>query len=313
MRKLICSFTIIAVGAMAATGLVATPATAQPKHGGTLNYLLKPEPPHLVGALSTADAVWQATPKFHNGLLNYDPDMNPVPELAESWAVSDDGLAITFQLRQGVKFHDGQEFTSADVKYTMEEVIKKYHPRGRTVFGNLDRVDTPDAYTAVFRFSTPSPFVMFAFNASETPMLPAHIYEGSDPRENPNNNAPIGTGPFRFVEWQKGQFILAERNADYWDGDKPYLDKVVMRIIPDASARAVAFESGEVDVGGPWPVAVAEQERLGNLPNLALETRGFSMVSPMLWLEFNMRDPKFQDRNIWGDRIVMHKRFADLR
>ena len=71
---------------------------------------------------------------------------------------------------------------------------------------------------------------MYAFNASETPIVPKHIYEGTDIRSNPNNNAPIGTGPFRFVEWQKGQYIIAERNDDYWDEGKPYLDRIVMRV-----------------------------------------------------------------------------------
>lgn len=279
------------------TALLVAPsvAPAQPRRGGTVNYVLKPEPPHLQGALSTADSVQQATAKFHNGLLNYDPEMNAVPELAESWQVSPDARTITFKLRRGVKFHDGQEFTSADVKFTIEEVIKKYHPRGRTVFSKLDEVQTPDPYTAVFKFSAPSPYVMLVLNAAETPMLPKHIYAGSDPRNNPANSAPIGTGPFRFVKWEKGQFILAERNDKYWDRGKPYLDKLIFRIVPDASARAIGLESGDLDLGGPWPVPLADQARLGALPQLMLETRGYTMVSPMFYLEFNMRDPAFQD------------------
>lgn len=268
---------------------------AQPKRGGTLNVVLKPEPPHLQGALSTADPVWEATSKFHNGLLNYDPALNPVPELAESWQVSPDGRTITFKLRRGVKFHDGQDFTSADVKFTLEEVIKKYHPRGRTVFSKLEEVQTPDPHTAVLKFSVASPYVMFVFNASETPMLPRHVYAGSDPRNNPTNSAPIGTGPFKFVRWDKGQFILAERNDKYWDRGKPYLDKVIFRILPDPSARAVGLESGDLDLGGPWPVPIADQARLGGLPQLMLETRGYLMVSAMFYFEFNMRDATFQD------------------
>ena len=299
MGKTTQRISLIAIAVLVGIGLATVGgASSEPRRGGTVNFLVKPEPPHLQGALSTADAVWQTTSKFHNGLLNYDPDLNPVPELAESWEISADGLQITFRLRQGVKFHDGHDFTSADVKFTMEEMIKKFHPRGRTVFSHLDEVATPDAHTAVFKFKTPSPYVMFAFNASETPMAPKHIYDGTDIRANPNNSAPIGTGPFRFVEWKKGQYILTERNDAYWDEGKPYLDKLVIRVMPDASARAVALESGDLDVGGPWPVPVAEQARLGKLPHLALETQGFSMVSPMMWMEFNMRDPQFQDVRI---------------
>ena len=304
MNTLTPKKSLIAAAIVFGVGL-AMPATvaAEPKSGGTLNFLVKPEPPHLQGALSTADAVWQTTAKFHNGLLNYDLDLKPVPELAESWEVSDDGLTITFNLRKGVKFHDGHDFSSADVKFTMEEVIKKFHPRGRTVFSHLSEVATPDPHTAVFRFAAASPYAMYALNASETPIVPKHVYEGTDIRANPNNSAPVGTGPFRFVEWQKGQYIIADRNEDYWDEGKPYLDRIVMRVMPDASARSIALESGELDVGGPWPVPIAEQERLGGLDHLSLETRGFGMVSPMLWLEFNMRKPELSD-------VRIHQAFA---
>lgn len=298
--RVVALITAVAAVAVFAAGAVG----AQPKRGGTLNYALKPEPPHLQGALSTADPVQQATAKFHNGLLNYDPEINPVPELAESWQVSADGRTIVFKLRRGVKFHDGRDFTSADVKFTMEEVIKKYHPRGRTVFSKLDEVQTPDPHTAVFKFSAASPYVMLVLNAAETPMLPKHIYAGSDPRNNPANSAPVGTGPFRFVKWERGQFILGERNEKYWDGSKPYLDKVILRIVPDASTRAVGLESGDLDLGGPWPAPIADQRRLGGLPHLALETRGYSMVSAMMYLEFNMRDPALRDVRV--RRAVAH-------
>jgi peptide/nickel transport system substrate-binding protein len=286
---------VVAVALLAAVAVIVVPVTAAPKRGGTLNYVVKPEPPHLQGAISTADPVWQTTSKFHNGLLNYDLELNPTPELAESWQVSPDSKTITFKLRRGVKFHDGKDFTSADVKFTMEEVIAKYHPRGRTVFSKLTEVQTPDPHTAVFKFSAATPYALIVLNASETPMLPKHVYAGSDPRTNPANNAPIGTGPFKFVKWEKGQYILGERNDNYWDKGKPYVDKIIFKVIPDAAGRAVAFESGDVDLGGPWPVALADQARLAKLPHLLVESRGYTMVSPMLYLEFNMRDQNFQD------------------
>jgi peptide/nickel transport system substrate-binding protein len=106
---------VVAVALLAAVAVIVVPVTAAPKRGGTLNYVVKPEPPHLQGAISTADPVWQTTSKFHNGLLNYDLELNPTPELAESWQVSPDSKTITFKLRRGVKFHDGKDFTSADV------------------------------------------------------------------------------------------------------------------------------------------------------------------------------------------------------
>ncbi|PYM12462.1 MAG: peptide ABC transporter substrate-binding protein, partial [Candidatus Rokuibacteriota bacterium] len=102
MRRLNAMRRTVPMIAIAAVALIALGSVgAQPRTGGTLNFILKPEPPHLQGALSTADPVWQATSKFHNGLLNYDPNLNPVPELAESWQVSPDSRTMTFRLRRG--------------------------------------------------------------------------------------------------------------------------------------------------------------------------------------------------------------------
>ena len=104
MHTLMRSWLLVVVATVAGVVLVGVgPTAAAPKRGGTLNYVLKPEPPHLQGAVSTADPVWQATSKFHNGLLNYDLELNPTPELAESWQVSPDSRTYTFKLRRGVK------------------------------------------------------------------------------------------------------------------------------------------------------------------------------------------------------------------
>ena len=191
---------VLATLALAAV-IWAGSVAAQPKRGGTLNFVVKPEPPHLQGAISTADPVWQITPKFHNGLLAYDPELNPMPELAESWQVSPDGRTITFKLRRGVKFHDGHDFTSADVKFTLEEVIKKYHPRGRTVFSKLDEVQTPDPFTAVFKFSAPAPYVMFVLNArhpsSPSTSTPAPIPGTTRPTAPPSAPVPSASSSGR--------------------------------------------------------------------------------------------------------------------
>jgi peptide/nickel transport system substrate-binding protein len=168
------------------------------------------------------------------------------------------------------------------------------------VFINVDQVDTPDPQTAVFRLSHPAPYILAALNAAETPMVPKHVYEKGDVLTNPANNAPIGTGPFRFVKWDRGSYIRLERNPNYFEAGKPYLD----RIIPDAGARAVAFESGELDVGGPWPVPASDMGRIGQLPNLAITTKGYSALADQNFLEFNLRDPLFQDVRV--RRAIAH-------
>lgn len=261
----------------------------------TLRYVVVPEPPILVTAFNTAIMVQQVSPKILEGLVVYDKKFQPQPSLATGWTLAPDGLSITFKLRPNVKWHDGKPFTSADVKYTFEQVLKQHHPRGRATFANLDAVETPDALTAVMKLSKPSAYIMAALSASESPILPKHLYEGSEPPKNPLNNAPIGTGPFKFVEWQRGNYVRLDKNADYWMPGKPELDSIIIRFMPDAGARGAAFEAKELDVGGTDPVSLSDVGRLKALPSLDVTTEGYAMCGAMYYFEFNMRDPQFKD------------------
>jgi peptide/nickel transport system substrate-binding protein len=286
-----------ALAGRALTGARAFAATdTTPKHGGSISVACIPEPPRLQTAIDTGVPVQLVSSKLHNGLVNYAGTFTkPVPELAESWEIAPDGKAMTFHLRRDVTWHDGKPFTSADVKFTIEQVIKVYHSRGRAVFANVSTVETPDDYTARFVLASPAPYIMWALHASETPMVPKHIYEGTDILNNPANNAPIGTGPFRFKEWQRGNYILYERNPSYFRPGQPYLDRLVFRVIPDAGARAVAFESGELDVGGPWPVSMTDLQRYADSSTLGISSKSYVAFNSMDFLEFNLRDKLFQD------------------
>jgi peptide/nickel transport system substrate-binding protein len=276
----------------------AAPALAQSKRK-VLKVVLTPEPPSLVTAFNSAVMVQQISPKMMDGLLAYDRDMKPIASLATEWETAGDGLSIRFKLRPGVKWHDGHPFTSADVKYSVEEILKKHHPRGRSTFGNVITVETPDELTAIVKLSKPSLYIMAALSASESPMLPKHLYEnGGEPPANPLVSAPIGTGPFKFVEWQRGRYIRLERNPDYWIKGKPYVDEMIIRFIPDSGARAVSFETGEIQVGGSDPVPLSDLERLKSVPKLNVTTDGYAMCGAMFYFEFNMRDPQFQDLRV---------------
>nr|WED68165.1 ABC transporter substrate-binding protein [Pectobacterium colocasium] len=123
-------------------GLAAQAETLTPKRGGTLNFLAEPEPPVLTSLVSTSGAVMKVNAKVIEGLLNYDFDMKPTPQLATSWSVSPDGKQYTFHLRKGVKWHDGQDFTSADVAFSIL-TVKKYNSRGQGTFANVTEVKTP--------------------------------------------------------------------------------------------------------------------------------------------------------------------------
>jgi len=268
-----------------------------PIKGGVLNVSLYPEPPHLVSALHTADPTELVSPKIHDGLVTYDMDYNWKPSLAESWKISPDETEITFNLRKGVKWHDGKDFTSEDVAFSIM-LMKKYHPRGKATFAAVTSVETPDPHVAILKLKHPAPYIMRMLAPWESPIVPKHIYANTDPLTNPNNIAPIGTGPFKFVEWVKGSHIVLERNPNYWDKPKPYLDRIVWRIIPDHAARSIALESGEIDVGPTNPVPLSDIDRLISMPHLAVDTTDNKLTGKFHRLEFNLENQYLKHKKV---------------
>jgi len=269
---------------------MAAHAGASPVTGGTLNFVVTPEPPALVNLATSAVPVLKVSAKVTEGLLAYDLKLQPVPQLATAWSISPDGKRYTFTLRRGVKWHDGAPFTSADVAYSLE-LLRQVHPRGKSTFAKLVAVRTPTPHQVVLELSSPAPYLIMAFAASESPIVPRHVYENTDPLSNPNNTAPIGTGPFKFVKWVRGSHIEYVRNPDYWDKPRPYVDKIVVRLIPDAAGRAIAFENGSVDLGGDTPVPLGDLARLKGNPRLAIETAGYQFSAGPSRLEFNLDHP----------------------
>jgi peptide/nickel transport system substrate-binding protein len=243
------------------------------------------EPPSLVSLVSTNSLTCSA--KVTEGPLWYDHTMQLHPQLATVWTISPEELTYTFTLRQGVKWHDGHGFTSADVAASIV-ILRKLHPRGRGTFAHVTEVRTPDDHTVVLKLDAPIPYLIEAFAAAESPIVPKHVYDGTDPFTNVNNSAPIGTGPFRFKEWARGDHVIYERNTDYWDSPRPYLDRLVVKFIPDAASRSAALESGDVDLGYRTPVAHSDLDRLRTAGKLAFETKGYEFSNNVMSLEFNL-------------------------
>ena len=265
-------------------------AQAAPRRGGTMTIVLQSEPTTLISAFTVLTWALSVSAKVVEGLLDYDNDINPKPSLATTWDVSPDGLTYTFGLRPGVLWHDGKPFTSADVAFSIL-LLKRLHPRGRSTFANVSAVDTPDPLTAILRLSRPAPYLIKALVGAETPILPKHIYDQGDPVQNPANNAPIGTGPFRFKEWSRGSYAMYERNETYWDAPKPYIDRLIVKFVPDPAARSVLFETGQADLGYRTPVALNDVERLRANPKLRFDPRGNTYSFNVTRLEFNLDHP----------------------
>ena len=144
MKKILASIL------MAGSLLLGGAAANADKSGGTLSFLVQPEPPTLASYVSTSGPIGLVMPKVYEGLFDYNNDGTMVPILAESYSASADGKTVTFNLRKGVKWHDGKPFTSADVQFTVMDVLKKVHPRGPNSFREVTSIDTPNDHTAVF-------------------------------------------------------------------------------------------------------------------------------------------------------------------
>ena len=290
------------IAALALSWPVAAIAQA-PQRGGVLTAIHWPEPTVLTTGLNAGFAAGFVSTKVFEGLVEYDRKGKPQPALAVSWSTSADGLEVTFKLRDGVKWHDGKPFTSDDVKFSVEQIWRKYHSRGRIIYANVASVETPDPLTAVLRLSQPTPGMMASLNSFTSPVLPRHVYAGTDILTNPANQKPIGTGPWVFKEWQRGSYIILDRNPEYWQPGKPYPDRLVIRYLPDAAARSALIETGEAQIAAQTPVALSDVKRLAALPNIGMTTEGYEYFAPVVMMEFNNKRPPF-------DNILVRKAVA---
>jgi peptide/nickel transport system substrate-binding protein len=279
----ICALAIIGVSG----------ASAQ-QRGGTLNSTLWPEPPGIVIGIHLNAPTLLPSTKIFEGLLTYDFQLNPQPMLAETWKVSDDGLTYTFNLRHNVKWHDGKPFTSKDVVFSLSKFIPEVHPRSKPTFQRAE-VTAPDDFTVVIKLKEPYGPMIRSFDAISAPIVPAHIYEGTNFKDNPANRHPTGTGPFKFDEWKSGQYIHLVRNNDYYLQGKPYLDDIYYRFIPDSASRALALEQGEVQLATQNDIELVDVARLAKLSTLDVTTKGWEWGAPISWLEMNLRRKPFND------------------
>ena len=267
--------------------------------GGTLVVAISADPGQFNPAITTSGSVHTGSELLYNGLVSYDENAAPQPDLALSWEIEEDGALYRFQLRDDVVWHDGTPFTSADVKFTFENVLTEFHSRTAASVGAvLESVDTPDDSTVEFRFTEPYAPLLQQLDVTEAPIIARHLYEGSDPVENPVNLQPIGTGPFMFQSYSPDEEVVFVKNPDYFESGLPKLDEVVMRVIPDAGSQVIALEAGEVD--WLWGVPGPELERLS--ADDAYETMQ-TLVNPggancIMTVSFNLDRPMFQDQRV---------------
>jgi peptide/nickel transport system substrate-binding protein len=209
---------------------------------------------------STAAAVRPMMGVFNN-LVVYDQNVSQnsmrsiVPELATGWSTNEEGTELIFPLRQGVKWHDGKPFTARDVKCTWDLLAGKtseklrINPR-KSWYGNIEEVTPNGDFQVTFRLKRPQPALLALLASGWAPIYPCHV----SPRD--MRSSPVGTGPFKFVEFKPNEVIRVTKNPNYWKGDRPYLDGIEWLIIRDVSTRNLAFIAGKVDMYSPHNITM---------------------------------------------------------
>ncbi len=240
------------------------------------------------------------------GLLAPDADAKYVPVLATSVPTienggivpnADGGMTITYRLREGVKWHDGAPFTSADVAFTWDAVRNPaFIAESKDGSEDIAAIQTPDPLTVIVHYRKIVPG--FATTLFTFGILPRHLLSGVDLNTAPYNDRPVGTGPFRVIAFKRGQYVLTERNPYYWRRDAagrqlPYVDSLIFKIIPNSNSLLMQIRSGELDLVVATPYDQAKQ--MGGLEGVDL------VRSPLLqWqhLDFNFRNAKLRERRV---------------
>lgn len=278
--------------AVMAASMTSGPLFAQAK-GGTLVIVSSQVPRHLNPAVQSGTATAVPGTQIFASPLRFDENWNPHPYLAESWDVSEDGLSVTLHLVKGAKFHDGHPITSEDVQFSIM-TIKDNHPF-KSMFEPVTEIETPDENTAVIKLSKRHPALLLALSSALCVIIPKHVYgDGQDIKSHPANSAPVGSGPFKLEEFKAGEQITLVRNDDFFIPDRPYLDKIVIRIIKDPSAMLIAMENGDADMY-PFVTGSSDIKRLQAAANLSMTAEGYAAVGAVNWLAFNTAKAPLND------------------
>jgi len=231
------------------------------KTGGILRFYSPDSPASM--SIHEEATVYAEAPMMgvFNNLIMFDQQVKQdsldsvVPDLASSWSWSADGTALTFKLREGVRFHDGKPFSARDVQCTFDWLTDKgpdkfrVNPR-RSNFLNLDSVTAEGDNQVTFHLKRPQPAFPMLLATGFAPIYPCHVPPAQMRRQ------PVGTGPFKFLEFKPNEYIRLTRNSDYWKPNRPYLDGIEYTIIRNQATATLAFVSGKVDMTFPFDLSV---------------------------------------------------------
>ena len=286
-RSLAISLVILALATIAPGA-----SAQQPKPGGQIVHGSAQEPDRIWGPVTGLTVSAEISQLVNASLIEINDKLEYAPSLAievptlDNGGISKDGLRYTFKLRPGVKWHDGAPFTSGDVAFTQTVLLNPdVDVRGRVGWNKIARVETPDDSTVIFQFSAiDAPFLD---RVAALGILPRHILgklSGAEIKAHKWFRAPVGTGPFVFKEWVPGSHLVLAKNPSYWKPGKPYLDRIIYKIVPDANALLNQLETGDIDTR--LRLVNEHVDVVKKLPNLTL----VSTPSIVPWLAVDQPD-----------------------
>jgi peptide/nickel transport system substrate-binding protein len=303
-------------GVVAAVVCCSGGAFAQ-KSGGVLKMYHRDNPPSASIHEEATNSTVIPFMSLFNNLVLYDqnkPQNSPqsiVPDLAKSWSWSADNKDITFKLQEGVKWHDGHPFTAKDVVCTMDLLTGKAENKLRrnprqSWYGNVDSTTANGDYEVTIHLKRPQPSILSLLASGYSPIYPCHVPVAQ------MRTKPVGTGPFKFVEFKQNEGIKVTKNQDYWKKGKPYLDAIEFTVVPNRATAMLSFVSGKFDITFPWEVTMPLLKDIkAQMPNVECQTTSMNNSTNLI---VNREAPPFDNADLRRAVLLAmdRKSFVDI-
>jgi peptide/nickel transport system substrate-binding protein len=270
----------------------------EPAYGDTLVDSMGGNISGLIPNITSDNYSHEVGNLIYNGLVSFDRELNVAPELAESWTISPDCRRLSFRLRRDVKWHDGRPFTAADVLFTQETMAHPKTPSAyKEDFQAVERIEAPDPYTVDIVYRT---FYAKSLQSWNMAVLPRHLLEPwmreGKLKESPQyRSRPVGTGPYRFMEWKPGEKVVLVANREYFEG-RPYLGRLVYRVIPSQATQFLELKAKGIDA---MSLTALQYQRQTDYPAFRKAYTKFKYPSnSYTYFGLNLKDERFADRRV---------------